>query len=112
MAAEEQAAQGNGRANGSGEHADADARLVAVNLTENDAADLDSADPNNADLGDDEFADLDADDADIQAALAGGDLEEPDLSDVAAAADDWPARNCPPKTATSPTRLRRRSRTR
>jgi RNA polymerase primary sigma factor len=102
MAAEEQAAQGNGRANGSGEHADADARLVAVNLTENDAADLDSADPNNADLGDDEFADLDADDADIQAALAEGDLEEPDLSDVAAAADDLAGEELPAEDGDEP----------
>ncbi|HYB17257.1 MAG TPA: RNA polymerase sigma factor, partial [Streptosporangiaceae bacterium] len=36
----------------------------------------------------DEFGELDADDADIQAALAQGDLDEPDLADVAAAADD------------------------
>ena len=43
-------------------------------------------------------ADLDADDADIQAALAEGDLDEPDLADVASAADDWPVRTWPPTT--------------
>jgi len=56
-----------------------------VNLgTERDnGTDLDAG----ADL--EEFDDLeDADDADIQAALVGGDLDEPDISDVAAAADD------------------------
>ncbi len=57
-----------------------------------DAADLNGADLNGADLEtgvlDDEFGDLDADDEDIQAALAGGDLDEPDLADVASAADD------------------------
>ncbi len=64
--------------NGSGERADADAGLTAVTLDE-DAVILD-----NTDLDDDEFGgDLDADDADIQAALAGGDLDEPDLSEVA-----------------------------
>src|SRR5580658_7208212 len=67
---------------GSEERADADASLVAVSLND-DAAELD-----NADLDDDEFADLDADDADIQAALAEGDLDEPDLADVAAATED------------------------
>ena len=60
--------------------------------TGEDAADLDGADLNGADLEtgvlDDEFGDLDADDEDIQAALAGGDLDEPDLADVASAADD------------------------
>ena len=64
--------------NGSGERADADASLAAVSLN-GEAADLD-----NAEL-DDEFGELDADDADIQAALAEGDLDEPDLSDVAVA---------------------------
>jgi RNA polymerase primary sigma factor len=68
--------------NGTEERADADASLVAVSLDETIAVDLD-----NADLDDDEFGELDADDADIQAALAEGDLEEPDLSDVASAAD-------------------------
>ena len=67
---------------GSEERADADASLVAVSL-DDDAAELD-----NADLDDDGFGDLDADDADIQAALAEGDLDEPDLSDVAAVAED------------------------
>jgi RNA polymerase primary sigma factor len=65
--------------NGSEERADADASLAAVS-PDGGAADLD-----NAEL--DEFAELDADDADIQAALAEGDLDEPDLSDVASAED-------------------------
>ena len=65
--------------NGSEERADADAGLAAVSLN-GDAADLD-----NAEL--DEFGELDADDADIQAALAEGDLDEPDLSEVASAGD-------------------------
>jgi RNA polymerase primary sigma factor len=64
--------------NGSEERADADAGLAAVSF-DGEAADLD-----NAEL-DDEFGELDADDADIQAALAEGDLDEPDLSDVAVA---------------------------
>ncbi|HJY73283.1 MAG TPA: sigma-70 family RNA polymerase sigma factor, partial [Streptosporangiaceae bacterium] len=68
--------------NGTEERADADASLVAVSLDETIAVDL-----GNADLDDDEFGELDADDADIQAALAEGDLEEPDLSDVASADD-------------------------
>jgi RNA polymerase primary sigma factor len=71
--------------NGSGEHADADAGLAAVSFEETIAVDLD-----NTELEDDEFGELDADDADIQAALAEGDLDEPDLADVAAAADDLP----------------------
>ena len=62
--------------NGSEERAEADASLAAVSL-DGEAADLD-----NAEL-DDEFGELDADDADIQAALAEGDLDEPDLSEVA-----------------------------
>ena len=65
--------------NGSEERADADAGLAAVSLN-GDPADLD-----NAEL--DEFGELDADDADIQAALAEGDLDEPDLSEVASADD-------------------------
>jgi RNA polymerase primary sigma factor len=73
--------------NGSEERADADASLAAVSLGD-DAPVVDNADLDNADPDDDEFGDLDADDADIQAALAKGDLDEPDLSDVAAAADD------------------------
>jgi hypothetical protein len=64
--------------NGSGERADADAGLAAVGPAG------EAADPDNAEL-DDEFGELDADDADIQAALAEGDLDEPDLSDVAVA---------------------------
>jgi RNA polymerase primary sigma factor len=68
--------------NGSEERADADAGLAAVRL------DGDADGPDNADLDDDEFGELDADDADIQAALADPDLDEPDLSDVASAADD------------------------
>ena len=75
----------NADGNGSEERADADASLAAVSLDENIVVDLDNADLED----DDEFGDdLDADDADIQAALAGGDLDEPDLADVAAAADD------------------------
>jgi RNA polymerase primary sigma factor len=70
--------------NGTEERADADASLTAVSL------DDDAVDPDNADLDDDEFGELDADDADIQAALAEGDLDEPDLADVAAVADDLP----------------------
>jgi RNA polymerase primary sigma factor len=65
--------------NGSEERADADGSLAAVSLDENIAVDLDNADPD-----DDDFGALDAD-ADIQAALAEGELEEPDLSDDLAA---------------------------
>jgi RNA polymerase primary sigma factor len=55
---------------------DADAGRAAVDLDDDDAAGLDS------------FDDLDDADVDIQAALAEGELEEPDPEDVAAAADD------------------------
>jgi len=94
-AVEEQAVQAGPRQGGPGsdEHgselranADTDPKgLTAVNLgTERDNdKDLDAG----ADL--EGFDDLeDADDADIQAALADPDLDEPDISDVAAAADD------------------------
>ena len=93
VAVEDQAAEGPGRLtgpgprstgeHGPGERVDANARLAAVTIGEDDAADLDGTD-----LDGDEFGDLDADDEDIQAALAGGDLDEPDLADVASAADD------------------------
>jgi RNA polymerase primary sigma factor len=66
--------------NGSEERADADTSPAVVSL-DPEVAGLD-----NAEL-DDEFGELDADDADIQAALAGGDLDEPDLSEVASAGD-------------------------
>ena len=86
-AVEDQAAAGPGRPSGpdsdeygSEARSDADASLATVGLDGN-ADDLDGSDL-------DEFGDLDADDADIQAALAEGDLDEPDLADVAAAADD------------------------
>jgi RNA polymerase primary sigma factor len=112
VAVEDQAAEGPGRLTGpgprsTGEHGpgdrvDANARLAAVTIGEDDAAGLNGADLNGAGLNgadlngadletgvlDDEFGELDADDEDIQAALAGGDLDEPDLADVAAAADD------------------------
>jgi RNA polymerase primary sigma factor len=66
---------------GSEVRSDADAGLTAVDL--NDDAGLEGG----ADL--EEFDDLDdADDAEIQAALAEGNLDEPDITDVAAAADD------------------------
>jgi RNA polymerase primary sigma factor len=92
-AVEEQAVQVGPRQGGPGsdEHrselranADTDpVGLTAVGRGTDNGADLDA----DADLG--EFDDLeDADDAEIQAALAQGDLEEPDISDVAAAADD------------------------
>jgi RNA polymerase primary sigma factor len=59
---------------------DADAGLTAVDLDDEDLKDA-------ADL--EEFDDLDdADDAEIQAALAKGDLDEPDITDVVAVADD------------------------
>ena len=83
---EDQAAAGPGPSgpdsdeNGSEARSDADASPAAVGL-DDDADDQDGSDL-------DEFGDLDADDADIQAALAKGDLDEPDLADVAAAADD------------------------
>jgi RNA polymerase primary sigma factor len=76
--------------NGSEERADADASLAVVSLDENLAPALVNADPDNEDLDDEFGGELDADDADIQAALAEGDLDEPDLADVAAAADDLP----------------------
>jgi RNA polymerase primary sigma factor len=66
---------GNPDDDGSGVRADADSGLAAMDL-DDDAVDLDS------------FDDLDDADVDIQAALAQGDLDEPDLADVAAAADD------------------------
>jgi RNA polymerase primary sigma factor len=106
MAAEEQAAEGAARLtgpgprnNGSGERANADTRLAAVRVSNDDAvqlesADLESADPEGGDL--EEFGDLEADDADIQAALAGGDLDEPDLSDdVEAPAEDLAGEDAP-----------------
>ena len=67
---------------GSGLRSDADGGLTAVDL---DEADLDT----DADL---DLDDLDADDVDIQAALAEGDLDEADvIADVAAVADDLAA---------------------
>jgi len=57
--------------NGSGLRAAADADPAAVDLDDSADADLEDFDD-----------DLDADDADIQAALAEGDLDEPDLEDV------------------------------
>src|SRR5580704_3310504 len=83
------------------EHADADAapESLATAGLEDDAPGLDDADldaralaARNLDAGDldddEEFGDLDADDVDIQAALAEGDLDEPDLADVVSVADD------------------------
>ncbi len=71
---------GNSYERGSGLRSDAGGGLIAVNL---DEADLDTdADLNNADLED--FGDLDADDVDLQAALA----DEADISDVAEVAGD------------------------
>jgi RNA polymerase primary sigma factor len=82
---------------GSQERADADATLTAASFDEHVAVDLDDADldaqalaarnPNAEDVDEDEFGELDADDVDIQAALAEGDLDEPDLADVVAVAD-------------------------
>ena len=87
MVAEEQAADGTARLNGSGprttgpgERANADARLTAVPVSDDEASDLDSADLENADPDVEELGELDGD-ADIQAALVGEDLDEPDLSD-------------------------------
>src|SRR5579864_2882251 len=92
-AVEDQAVQGPGRPSGpdsdeygSEGRSDADANsngLAAVGL-DDQAEDRDG--PEDSDL--DEFGDIDADDADIQAALAGGDLDEPDLADVVAVAED------------------------
>jgi RNA polymerase primary sigma factor len=91
-AVEEQAVQAGPRQGGPGseEHrselrANADTGLTAVGLGTglDNNADLDA----DADLG--EFDALeDADDAEIQAALADPDLDEPDISDVTAAADE------------------------
>ena len=91
-AVEDQAVQAAPRPGGSGprnsdEHgselrSDADGGLTAAEL---DAADLDTdADLENADL--DDLSDLDPDDADLQAALADGDLA--DISDVADVAEE------------------------
>jgi RNA polymerase primary sigma factor len=66
---------GNPDEDGSEVRADADASLAATDL-DDDASDLDS------------FDDLDDADVDIQAALAEGELEEPDPEDVAAVADE------------------------
>src|SRR6516225_128819 len=79
--------------NGSEERADADAApesLAAAGLDEVDAPGLDNnaRDIDAGDLDEDEFGELDADDADIQAALAEGNLDEPDLADVVSVADD------------------------
>jgi hypothetical protein len=66
----------NSDEHGSGLRPDADGGLIAVNLDEADLdtdADLENADLENADLENadlDDFSDLDADDADLQAALA------------------------------------------
>src|SRR5436305_13338523 len=69
---------------GSGLRSDADGGLIAVNL---DEADLDTdADLEDADPGD--FSDLDPDHANVQAALAGEDLDETDLGDAAEVAGD------------------------
>ena len=77
-AVEDQAVQAGEPA--SPESAGADASRAAADLAD-EAMDLD-----NPDL--DDFGDLDdADDADLEAALAGGELEEPDLEDVAALAE-------------------------
>jgi RNA polymerase primary sigma factor len=88
-AAEDQAAAGPDRPPGPGSdeygaevRSDADANpagLATVGL------DAEGDDLEGTDL--DEFGELDADEADIQAALAQGDLDEPDLADVVAAAD-------------------------
>ncbi len=75
-AVENEAVQANSDEHGSEPRADADNGLTAVDL---DEADLDT----NSD-----FDDLDADDAEIQAALADEDLAETDLSDVAEVVDD------------------------
>ncbi|MGD0604489.1 MAG: sigma-70 family RNA polymerase sigma factor, partial [Streptosporangiaceae bacterium] len=82
------------RANGSGplapEHrsevrADADASLIAVDLDDTDPGN--DGDLETADL--EEFGELDdADDVDLQAVLADADLEEPDIAEVVAVADD------------------------
>ena len=75
-----------------GSEARADASLAAVRLDEGNAVDLGARELDTGDLDEeDEFDDLDADDADIQAALAEGDLDEPDLADVAAVAEDLAA---------------------
>jgi RNA polymerase primary sigma factor len=97
IAVEDQAAEANGRRTSPGP--DAEARLAAVSLSEADPADLASADPDGAELTGadlDEFGDIDADDEDIQAVLADGDLDadldgdldEPDLDGVVPVGDD------------------------
>src|SRR5215472_570049 len=74
----------NSDEHGPGLRSDAGGGLNAVNL---DEADLDTgADLENADPGD--FGDLDADDADLLAALADEDLVEAGISDVAEVAGD------------------------
>jgi len=68
---------GGPEANGSGAHADADVSLPEAGLG-GDAIDSEA----------DDFDDFDEeDDADLEAALAGGELDEPDLADVAALAE-------------------------
>ncbi len=102
MVAEEQAADGTARLNGSGprtsgpgERANADARLTAVPVSDDEASDLDTADLENADPDVEELGELDGD-ADIQAALVGEDLDEPDLSDDAESpADDLAGEDSP-----------------
>jgi RNA polymerase primary sigma factor len=84
--------------NGSQGRADADASLTAASFDEHVAVDLDDADLDaqalaarkldTEDVDEDEFGELEADDVDIQAALVGGDLDEPDLADVVSVADD------------------------
>src|SRR5260370_30809003 len=82
QAAPRQAGPGprNSDEHGSEARSDADAGLTAV--------DRDDDDPEDA-ADREEFDDLDdTDDAEIQAALAKGDLDEPDITDVVAVADD------------------------
>ena len=74
---------GNSDEHGSELRSDADGGLTAVGLN---AVDLDT----DADL--ESFEDLDADDADLQAALAGGDLEDTDvIVDVAQVVEELAA---------------------
>jgi RNA polymerase primary sigma factor len=68
---------GSPEENGSAAHADGDVSLAEAGLS-GDAIDSEG----------DDFDDFDdEDDADLEAALAGGELEEPDLADVAALAE-------------------------
>jgi len=95
-AVEDQAAQGASQPGGPGSDENGSERRTHANadpVTPADPAGLTAVDLGGADLDtdadlEDNFDDLDADDAELQAALADEDLDDADLGDVAEVADD------------------------